>query len=237
MSSRLCSAFSAASALVALESLIIEHFSAPPDLLHSGARIRGSSARPSWTSSSSNPCGPSAATAAAAFWPLWVPRSDGIPARSAIGLAWPPVLRTRRVPSRTMPSGMAGWENGDRHDRAALPPQLLGDAGADVVVNADDRDISLGDEPLLDLGIMFHRAVAIEMIDGDIEQKTEGRVERGREIDLKRRALDHMDAAFRRRIERQDRRADIAADFDLIAERLSKGARRAPSSSICHWCR
>ena len=84
----------------------------------------------------------------------------------------------------------------DRHDRPALRAQLLGDAGADVVIDADDGDIGLGDEPLLDRGIILHRPVAVEMIDGDIEQHAEGRIERGREIDLERRAFDHMDAAF-----------------------------------------
>ena len=74
----------------------------------------------------------------------------------------------------------------DRHDGSALRAQLLRNAGANLVIDSDDRDIGLGDEPFLDLGIMFHRPVPIEMIDRDVQENAEGRIERRREIDLER---------------------------------------------------
>ena len=115
-------------------------------------------------------------------------RSDS---SGAVGLADEPrafendAVRNRRMMDR------------DRHDGPALRAQLLGDAGADVVIDTDDGDIGLGDEPFLDLGIMFHRPMPVEMIGRDIEKHAEGRIERGRKIDLERRAFDHMDAPCR----------------------------------------
>ena len=53
---------------------------------------------------------------------------------------------------------------------------------------------ALRDEPLLDRGIVLHRAVAVEMVGRDVEQHADARVERGREIDLKGRAFDDMNA-------------------------------------------
>ena len=63
---------------------------------------------------------------------------------------------------------------------------------------------------------MFDAAVTIEMIGTDIEQNADGRIERGREVDLVRRHLDHMDAASARRLQRQDRGADVAAHLHVV---------------------
>ena len=63
------------------------------------------------------------------------------------------------------------------------------------------------------------------------------RRERGREIDLERRALDHVDAIIGRRLQRQDRRADIAAHLHVAAGLAQDMRDRAPSWWICRSCR
>ena len=74
-----------------------------------------------------------------------------------------------------------------------------------------------GDQTLLHRGVMLQRAVAVDMVLADIEQDADGRIERGREIDLVGRHLDDMDAAHARRLQRQDRGADIAAHLGVVA--------------------
>ena len=64
---------------------------------------------------------------------------------------------------------------------------------------------------------MFQRAVAIDMVFADIEQDADGGIERRRQIDLVRRHLDHVDAPHARRLQRQDRGADIAAHLGVVA--------------------
>lgn len=64
---------------------------------------------------------------------------------------------------------------------------------------------------------MFDGAVTIDVILADIEQNADGGVERGREIDLVGRHLDDVDAARARRLQRQDRGADIAAHLGVVA--------------------
>ncbi len=63
---------------------------------------------------------------------------------------------------------------------------------------------------------MFERAVTVDMIFADIDQDTDGRIERRREIDLVGRHLDHMHAPLARRLQRQDRGADIAAHLGVV---------------------
>ena len=74
-----------------------------------------------------------------------------------------------------------------------------------------------GDQPRLHRRIMLQRAVAIDMVFADIEQNADGGIERGRKIDLVRRHLDHMHPPHPRRLQRQDRGADIAAHLGVVA--------------------
>ena len=108
----------------------------------------------------------------------------------------------------------------------ALPDcvEPIGNRAAPVVVDADDRGAVLrhaGDQAFLDRRVMLHRAVAVEMIFGEIDQDADRRIERGREIDLIGRALDDVNAVTvgLRRRERQDRGADIAAELRVHAGR------------------
>ena len=55
------------------------------------------------------------------------------------------------------------------------------------------------------------------MVFADVEQDADGRIERGRKIDLIGRHLDDVDAARARRLQRQDRGADIAAHLGVVA--------------------
>ena len=64
---------------------------------------------------------------------------------------------------------------------------------------------------------MLQRAVAIDMVFADIKQNADGRIERGREVDLVGRHLDDMHAPHPRRLQREDRGADIAAHLGVVA--------------------
>src|SRR6267154_2290353 len=108
-------------------------------------------------------------------------------------------------------------------DPFSRAPDAIRHRLAPVVVDTDDRGafaLHAGDEPFLDRRIFGNRAVAIEMILGDVEQNADRGIERGREIDLERRALDHMDTPRRGRLEREDRGADIAAELHIVVRAL-----------------
>ena len=110
--------------------------------------------------------------------------------------------------------------HGDPHHALAGLIEPVGDVAAPAVVDADDRGalrLHAGDQPRLHGGVMLQRAVAIDMVFADIEQNADGRIERGRQIDLVGRHLDHMHAAHPRRLQRQDRGADIAAHLGVVA--------------------
>ena len=109
---------------------------------------------------------------------------------------------------------------GDADDLLAGPLQPVGDLRAVDVVDADDRRLAAGHQPLLDRGVVLHGAVAVEMVRRQIEQDAGGRIDRGREVDLVGRALDHVEALGRRRVERHDGAADIAAHLRVAAGRL-----------------
>ncbi len=89
------------------------------------------------------------------------------------------------------------------------------DLPAIIVVDADEGDFSAAHQPLLDRGVILHRPVPIKMIGRDVEQCADARIERRRKIDLERRTFDHMEARQGRRLERENRRADIAAHGDI----------------------
>ena len=108
-------------------------------------------------------------------------------------------MRTTRLPARSIRSAML------RHQPSSTPTIAV------------PLRLHAGDQALLDRGIMFQRAVAIDMVFADIEQDADRGIERRREVDLVRRHLDHMDAAHARRLQRQDRGADIAAHLGVVA--------------------
>ena len=74
-----------------------------------------------------------------------------------------------------------------------------------------------GDQTFLDRGIVLQRAVTIDVVLADVEQNADRRIERRREVDLVGRHLDHVHAAHPRRLQRQDRGADIAAHLGVEA--------------------
>ena len=95
----------------------------------------------------------------------------------------------------------------------------VGGIAAPSVVDADDRGalrLHAGDQTLLHRGIMFERAVAIDMVFADIEQDADGGIEAGRKIDLIGRHLDDVHPPHARRLQRQDRGADIAAHLGVV---------------------
>ena len=118
-----------------------------------------------------------------------------------------------------MPSG-SGFFTEIRTTRLPALLDPVGDVAAPAVVDADDRGalrLHAGDQPLLHGGVMLQRAVAIDMVFADIEQDADRGIERGRQIDLIGRHLDHVHAPHPRRLQRQDRGADIAAHLGVVA--------------------
>ena len=108
-------------------------------------------------------------------------------------------MRTTRLPACSRRSAML------RHQMSSTP-----------TIDGALR-LHAGDQPLLHRGVMLQRAVTVDMVFADIEQNADGRIERRREIDLVGRHLDHMHAAHPRRLQRQDRGADIAAHLGVVA--------------------
>jgi hypothetical protein len=64
---------------------------------------------------------------------------------------------------------------------------------------------------------MLQRAMAVDVILADVEQNADRGIERGRKVDLVGRHLDDVHAARARRLQRQDRGADIAAHLGVVA--------------------
>ena len=106
--------------------------------------------------------------------------------------------------------------------RRPLPLEPVGDGSAPVVVDDDDRARRLGDEPLLDPGVAVEGAVAVEVVGRDVEENADRRVDARRKVDLERRALDDVEATRPRRVEREDRGADIAAELNVAIRLLEK---------------
>ena len=85
------------------------------------------------------------------------------------------------------------------------------------VVDADQSHFRRGDEPLLDRCVIFDCPVTIDMVRRDVDQHADRRRQRGREIDLERRAFDDVNALVRRRLEVENRHADVAAELNVAA--------------------
>ena len=119
----------------------------------------------------------------------------------------------------------------DAHHALAGARDAVGGGLAPIVVDADDGGAVLlraGDQPLLDGGVVGKRAVAVEVVFGDVDQDADRGVERRRQVDLIGRDFDHVHAQTSvrglrkfdcglRRLQREDRGADIAADLDVVA--------------------
>src|ERR1700730_6253399 len=100
--------------------------------------------------------------------------------------------------------------------------EFASNAAYKVVVDSDHREIGIFHQPCLDRGIISHRAVTVQVIWRDIQKHAHGWIERWRKSDLKRRALDDMNARLRRRRQCEDRDAAIAANLDRETEAPEK---------------
>ena len=110
--------------------------------------------------------------------------------------------------------------HGDPLHALAGARDAVGGSARPVIVDADHRGaarLHAGRQTLLDGGVVLHRAVAVEMVFRDVEQNADGRMQRGREIDLIGRHFEHVDAAGCEGCERQHRHADIAAHLGVAA--------------------
>ena len=108
------------------------------------------------------------------------------------------------VPETAMTRAVAG---------ARLQPRI--DFAAGLVVDADERDLGVRHQPLLDRRVAREIAMPVEMVRGDVDQKSDAGAKRGREVDLIGRTFNDMGAARRRRRQVENRHADIAAHRDF----------------------
>ena len=111
------------------------------------------------------------------------------------------------------------------HHALARLVEAVGDVAAPAVIDADNGGslrLHAGDQPGFYSRVILQRAVAIDVILADVEQNADGGIERRRKIDLVRRHLDHMHPPHPRRLQRQDRSADIAAHLGVVAGDLGQ---------------
>jgi hypothetical protein len=104
--------------------------------------------------------------------------------------------------------------------RARARPESQVDVAARLVVDADERNVGMGDEALLDRRVAGKVAMPVEMVRGDVDEEADARRERGREIDLIGRALNDMRPPGRRRRQVEHRHADVAAHGHVAASLL-----------------
>ena len=119
--------------------------------------------------------------------------------------------------------------NDSRRPGARLEPRI--DGPARLVVDADERNVGLRDQPLLDRGVAGEIAVSVEMVGRDVDEKSDAGAKRGREIDLIGRTFDDMHPSGGGRRQVENRHADIAAHRDLASGLLEhmgdqRGGRR-----------
>lgn len=89
-----------------------------------------------------------------------------------------------------------------------------------AVVDTDNRRAAAGNKPFLDVGIVLHRAMPVEMIGSEVEKNAGSRIDRGCQVNLVGRALNNVEALRLRRIEAQYRRTDIAAKLRIATSRF-----------------
>ena len=234
------SAFSAASALVALQSLTnstrpmrptCSMRCARPGKLRSAARIASRldaerAAPPRWRTRRSGA--------------LCAPRSEPMPARSSDRLAAAARADHAGAVARTSRRRAAAFDR-DAHD-AASPAAPAGRAMARHQASStpiDGASRRRATSRSLIGGVVLHRAVPVEMVGRDVEQDADARrraTARGRSGRTSTRR--HARGRRRRRLEREDRRCRCcrpsARRSPAVAQR---GARSAPSWSTCRWCR
>jgi len=96
----------------------------------------------------------------------------------------------------------------------------IGGGGAPGIIDPDNRHTAFlhaRNQPFLHRRIVRERAMAIEMVLGDVDQNADRGIERGCEVDLVGRALDHVHAVRTRWLERKDRGPDIATHLCVVA--------------------
>ena len=98
-----------------------------------------------------------------------------------------------------MPSSIAVLITETRHRFSARFHAFAGNATCNVIVDSDHREIGIFHQLCLDRGIISIVPCAVQVIWRDIQKYAHGWIERGRESDLKRRALDDMNTLLRRR--------------------------------------
>ena len=134
------SAFSAASALVALESLTNSDAAEAADLLHAMREAGKARQRLARSPRVDRPSARAAAKAKAAFWPLCAPRNAGATRKIASRSVGCP--RTTKQPSIDVDVGVSRGGAGDADDTApAVRFEARRDRAARLVVDADQRDV------------------------------------------------------------------------------------------------
>ncbi len=107
----------------------------------------------------------------------------------------------------------------DRHYQLrAGTGERVGDAAAEIVVDADDRRLRrllTREDAALGGDVAVHAAVALEMVRRDVEQDGDVEGQALRQLELIGAHLQHIDAVGGEGRERQRRRAEIAADRHL----------------------
>jgi hypothetical protein len=198
-------------------------------------RQSGKLRRPCTTRSRSNPRGP-ARDGGGGILAIVLARNEAIPARPAIRVERPPPPH-ETVAFKNNVIFDRGFGHRNTYRFSARFQEFAGNATCNVVVDSDHREIGIFHQLRLDRGIIFHRAVAVQVIWRDIQKYARGWIERGRESDLKRRALDDMNALLRRRRQCEDRDADIAAHLDRETEASEKmrDERRRRGFPIVPW--
>jgi len=78
---------------------------------------------------------------------------------------------------------------------------------------------------------MRERSVAVEMVLCDVEKNADRGVERRREVDLIRGALDDVSARLIWRGQREDGGADVTADLGVAASRARRNSSISPITS------
>jgi hypothetical protein len=195
-----------------------QHVAAAADLLHA-VREAGKAAQAVLQDlAGRDPSASAQADAQAAFCALCRPRSEPMPPSLAISLRAPPEARTICFALDIDAVGQRVFHR-DAHHALAGALEPVGDVAAPAVVDADDRGalrLHAGDQPLLHRGVMLERAVAVDMVLADIEQDADAR-DRARARDRSGRTTSRSRARGpARRLERQDRGADIAAHLHVV---------------------